>query len=321
MRTAAVNNRLEREFAGYPLVWLDRAGTTRGEIFLRFYNAERFANWSWPARSSTGTLQETGYYALKVPPEIMQNGMVTLNVYDKSGKHWQFIAKLTLPEAEPPKKETEKIPVVSGSAQPKILAKLSAEKVKPGETLYIYAGIVAGGKTVKEVRVIHPGHKDVSAVQYTANIWRAELKEFTAGPNSYKVLAVFADETTAEQGGIFFCDILAPKTAPAVTPQKTVVPPKSTEQRRLNKVYYPVEIILVPEKPEAGAKVRIKAKYASELKKVYAVIRKQTIPLQKKDGFWQAEYTLPVKSQEVYIQIYAEDAADNLSMTEKVIKI
>jgi len=233
------------------------------------------------------------------------------------------LAELSRPETEKTKEpeisDTTGGKISVAGAQPKILAKLSAERVKPGETLYIYAGIVARGRAVKEVKIIHPGHQGVSAKQYTANIWRAELKEFTAGPNAYRVLAVFDDGTTVEQDGIFFYDILVPRKIPALTPKKNV-PPKSAE-RRLNKVYYPVEIMLAPAKPAAGAKIQIKARYAAELKKVYAVIRKQTIPLQKKNGLWQAEYTLPSRSQEVYIQIYAEDAADNLSMTEKVIKI
>ena len=343
LRTAALNARLERELGGYPLVWLDRAQAAHGEIFLRFYSTERFANWSCSGHSAT-TLNEEGYYVVKIGPESMKAGTVTLNVYDKVGKHWQFTAKQVKPITEVKEvaevKETPKVQVqtyrpatttiretiiVSGDAKPKILAKLSAERVKAGEILYIYAGVLAEGKTIKEVRVLHAGQKDALAVQYTGQIWRAQIKEFNPGRNYYKIVAAFTDGTMVEQTGVFWGSgsavVQTTPAVPSASAATAVSAVKSTEQRRLNKVYYPVEITLIPAKPAAGAKVRIQAKYSAELKKVYAVIQKKNIQFQKNNNVWQGEYTLPAKSQDVFIQIYAEDTAGNLSMTEKVIRI
>jgi hypothetical protein len=141
-------------------------------------------------------------------------------------------------------------------------------------------------------------------------------------------VAIFADDTVAEQSGSFYVGTVAPQTAPtaAAAPLKPdkvkqpAAPPRDKNQRRLNKVYYPVEIMLSPAKPQPTGTLTIKAKYAAPLRQVYARIKGRQLPLRQNGAIWQTQYVLPAQSQTLYIQIYAEDAQGNLSMTEKTLK-
>jgi hypothetical protein len=207
------------------------------------------------------------------------------------------------------------------TANRKVIAKVSAEKIKPGDTLYIYAGVVAGANPVKEMRIVRPGQADVLAGRYKDRLWRAVISGFAAGRNDYRAVAVFQDGSTAEHSGVFWYEGPSTyKTVPSVPSavSHNATPPPPAEKPRLNKVYYPVEIMLSPAKPRPGGALQIRAKYAApEVRDVYAEIQKQVIPLKKNGAVWQAEYTLPEKRQELYIKIYSRDARGNLSMTEK----
>ena len=72
-------------------------------------------------------------------------------------------------------------------------------------------------------------------------------------------------------------------------------------------------------KPKPAGTLTIKAKYAAPLRQVYARIKDKQLPLKQTGAIWQTQYVLPA-SQTLYIQIFAEDAQGNLSMTEKVLK-
>jgi hypothetical protein len=209
----------------------------------------------------------------------------------------------------------------------RVLTRVSAPSVPAGEPFYIYAGLNGGGQ-LKEMRIVFPDESYIVAEPYGKQLWRAALSSAIAGRNEYKAVAIFADGTAAEQSGSFYIGTDAPKTAaaaaaPPAKPAKTVQPiqpPRDKNQRRLNKVYYPVEIMLSPAKPRPAGALTIKAKYAAPLRKVYAQIKDKQLPLRQNGAIWQTQYVLPAQSQTLYIQIYAEDAQGNLSMTEKVLK-
>ncbi|MDR1996890.1 MAG: hypothetical protein LBQ83_00985 [Candidatus Margulisbacteria bacterium] len=425
LRTAAVHKRLEQEFGGYPLVWLDCAERDNGKATLRLYNAERFVRYEWTygKQSVSAAVDAEGYAAVEIAPDVTESGALTVNVYAKPGSVWQFQTGLTpraqdvllLARIEPQNPEagmTLKVnfavlaglraesvelradfltePLIlrrltpglwqtdlrlpdtlrngeyaldftvnaaqrsyakqypmqvrgpAAAPQPvpraraigrRVVTRVSAEKVRSGEALYIYAGVTAGGSPVAEMRIVRPDQPDILAVRYNEQIWRTHLTGFTAGRNEYKAVAVFQDGTAAERAGAFWCDdpvTVPPPVKPAAPPPAAPsgnIPaakpaPKDNKpaQPRLNKVYYPVEIMLSPASPRPGSTLLIRARYAApEVTTVYAEIQRQIIPLRKNGALWQTEYLLPAKGQDLYIKIYARDAQNNLSMTEKLL--
>jgi hypothetical protein len=209
----------------------------------------------------------------------------------------------------------------TNTAGRKLITKVSKERVKPGETLFIYVGVVSNSDEVKAVRIILPNQADAIATKTGNLIWRTKLTKFTAGRNDYRAVVTFKDGTTAERNGVFWYDGKTSTVVKPVPKSTTTIKPKDNTPQRLNKVYYPVEIMLSPAKPALGTVLQIRAKYAApEVNSVYADIRGQIIPLKKSGGIWRAEYTLPAKSSELYIKIYSKDAEGNLSMTEKLLR-
>ncbi|GBR75058.1 hypothetical protein NO1_2120, partial [Candidatus Termititenax aidoneus] len=402
MRTAFAHKRLAAEFGDYPLVWLDAADLERGRLALRFYNAEHFDRYSWTYGRQTVSGKVDGRNSVVIAPNLRENGMAFIEVFDRAGRVWRFSAPvglagepLFLARTDPPKLEAgmrarvnfaapenltldsvelrigdsakalplrrqdnglwagmltvpdtaktdeyifaftasiggrtyEKkiqVPVrgfessvVQKPAQKgqRVLTRVSAPSVPAGEPFYIYAGLSGGGQ-LQEMRIVFPDESYIVAEPYGARLWRAALSSAIAGRNEYKAVAVFADGASAEQSGSFYVETSAPKTAPAAA-----APPKPDKvKQRLNKVYYPVEIMLSPAKPRPAGVLTIKAKYAAPLRQVYARIKDQQFPLRQNGAIWQTQYVLPAQSQTLYIQIYAEDAQGNLSMTEKTLK-
>jgi hypothetical protein len=409
MRTAFAHKRLAAEFGDYPLVWLDIADLERGRLTLRFHNAERFDRYSWTCGRQTVSGKVAGKDSIALAPDVRENNVVFVEVFDRAGRAWHFSAAagldgepLFLARTEPARLEAgmrarvsfaapenltldsvalrigdsaktlplrrqsnglwagmltvpdtvrtgeyiftflaniagqiyeKKIPVpvrgfersVVQKPAPKgqrVLTRTSAPSVPAGEPFYIYAGLSGGGQ-LKEMRIVFPDESYLVAEPYGERLWRTALSSAIAGRNEYKAVAIFADGAAAEQSGSFYIGTNAPQ---AVLPAKSaevaqpVKPPRDKNQPRLNKVYYPVEIMLSPAKPKPAGTLTIKAKYAAPLRKVYARIGDKHLPLKQNGAIWQTQYVLPAQSQTLYIQIYAEDARGNLSMTEKVLK-
>jgi hypothetical protein len=204
----------------------------------------------------------------------------------------------------------------------RVLTRTSASSVKAGEPFYIYAGL-SGADQLQEMRVVFPDESYLVAEPYGARLWRAALSSAIVGRNEYKAVAIFTDGAAAEQSGSFYVETAAPRAVLPAKPAEVarpVEPPRDKDQPRLNKVYYPVEIMLSPVKPKPADTLTIRAKYAAPLRQVYARIKDKQLPLKQNGAIWQTQYVLPAQSQTLYIQIYAEDARGNLSMTEKMLK-
>jgi hypothetical protein len=413
MRTAFAHKRLAAEFGDYPLVWLDAADLGHGRLTLRFYNAERFDRYSWTYGRQTASGKVNSQDSVVIAPDLRENGVALIEVFDRAGRAWRFSAPaglagepLFLARTDPPRLEagmrarvdfaapenlaldsvelrigdsTKALPLrrqdnglwagiltvpntartgehtftfaasIGGQTYEKkilvpvrgfesnvvqkpapkgqrVFTRTSLSNVPAGEPFYIYAGLSSGGQ-LKEMRIVFPDESYIVAEPHGARLWRAALSSAITGRNEYKAVAIFTDNTVAEQSGSFYVGAVAPQIAPAAAaplkPDKVkqpANPPRDKNQRRLNKVYYPVEIMLSPAKPQPAGTLTIKAKYAAPLRQVYARIKDRQLPLRQNGAIWQTQYVLPAQSQTLYIQIYAEDAQGNLSMTEKTLK-
>jgi hypothetical protein len=408
LRTAFAQQRLAAEFADYPLVWLDIVDLERGRLILRLHNAERFDHYSWVYGRQADSGSVDGKDSIVIAPELREDGVVFIEVFDRAGRSWRFSVPaglggepLFLARTEPARLEAgmrarvsfaapedltvnsvalrigdsaRSLPLrrqdnglwsgmltvpdtartgeyaftflanVAGRIYEKkisapvrgfessvvqkpakkgqrVLTRTSASSVKAGEPFYIYAGLSGGGQ-LQEMRIVFPAGAYIVAEPYGAQFWRAALSSAQVGRNEYKAVAVFADGATAEQSGSFYVvKTAAQRLTPGTAAQSVAQPaPPAEAPRPLNRVYYPVEIMLSPAKPKPAAALTIKARYAAPLRRVYAQIKGKQLPLKQNGAIWQAQYVLPAPGQTLYIQIYAEDAQGNLSMTEKMLK-
>ena len=207
----------------------------------------------------------------------------------------------------------------------RIITKTSKPVYKPQDTILAYIGVVGNPAAVREARVVFPDGAFITASKQGTNVWRAELDRFTAGRNEYTAVVYFHDGAVSEQPGSFRVDGAMPVSRPQAQPAQptrtvTASQPADTNRQRLNRVYYPVEIMLSPARPQPGSRISIRAKYESTaVETVYAQVKGQRIPMRKNGDIWQAEYSLPSQKGDVYIQIYAQDKQGNLSMTEKLL--
>jgi hypothetical protein len=315
MRTAWARKRLAAEFADYPLVWLDTAYLKQHRLTLRFHNPGRFERYSWTYGQQNVSGNVTGADNIVIALNGQEAGQVFIEVTDRIGGVWQFNAAVAaIPKvSRPENKENKKIPQPRIETKKpvntlKFLTKALPPQVRPGEPLYIYAGLRGGGE-VREIRIVFPDGAYVAAEPYGQELWRTPLISAIAGQNDYAAQALFADGTSILTAGSFL-----------VGEQKTAQPKTPDTKQRLNKVYYPVEIMLSPTKPKPQEVLTIKARYGAPLSKVYTQINGQKIQLYKNGAIWQTQYILPAQHQTLYIQIYGEDEQGNLSMTEKVWK-
>ena len=209
----------------------------------------------------------------------------------------------------------------------RIITKTSAPVYKPNDSIFVYIGVVGDPAAVKEARIVFPDGSYTTAAKHGPHVWRAELERFTAGKNEYLAVVYFNDGAVSEQPGSFRVDAVSSLAGTAKPSVQTAVKPAAkpvepAEKQRLNKVYYPVEIMLSPARPQPGTKVVIRAKYdSSAISNVYAQVKGNKITMQKNGAIWQGEYTLPAQKHDVYIQIYAQDKQGNLSMTEKLLAL